>query len=560
VIGAALAAVGVFGFAPVSAAAATTYYASSTLTGDCMTAATACSLATAAGKTHAGDALIILPDGTYTLTAPLPSINASTVEGMPGQPAPQIVVNGSSQFAAFDLTTGGTITHVAMNVQGIGEGAVTTSSSDTTTIDGITVSFSGQADHILSGGNLIIRDSLITAATGSSKPTNGYAISVVDGSLLLRNTTIDVAVGGNDTAVNVYALTKASTGDLRSSILRGDYDLTYGAASGQTDTVTAEYSNYRTTAMLHSGTGTFTFTGDASDQTTVNPAFVSTSDFHEAASSPTVGAGGPPDLYSGTTDLDGNVLAYGGSTDIGAYRLIAAPTVTAAAASAVTQTSATIAGTVDPRGAAGGASYQLQLTPQGGATQTIPGSASTGAATTAQPVSFSLTGLTPSTTYSYTLSATSSGGTTTTTAQTFTTPAQPTHTSIPALSALHLSPATLCAPHTKHRSCATSSTVAWQDAANATATVTIIEQRAGVRSGSRCVAPPRRHHGHPKRCTRHVTIGHMTHSDVAGTNRLTLTTRPAGRKLAPGTYTLTLTARNSAGTSNALSARFVIRG
>ena len=60
-----------------------------------------------------------------------------------------------------------------------------------------------------------------------------------------------------------------------------------------------------------------------------------------------------------------------------------------------------------------------------------------------------------------------------------------------------------------------------------------------------------------KRKTR--TLGRFTHTDIAGTNRVVFTGRLAGHTLKPGTYTLTLQARNAAGTSSTLKITFKIK-
>ena len=100
-----------------------------------------------------------------------------------------------------------------------------------------------------------------------------------------------------------------------------------------------------------------------------------------------------------------------------------APDATTGDATEVTQVSAKVNGTVNPKGRATAYTFQYGPTTSYGA-QTTPANA--GAGTTATPVSATLTGLAPGTTYHYRLVATNSDGQTTVGAdRTFTTQARP---------------------------------------------------------------------------------------------------------------------------------------
>jgi 6-phosphogluconolactonase (cycloisomerase 2 family) len=119
----------------------------------------------------------------------------------------------------------------------------------------------------------------------------------------------------------------------------------------------------------------------------------------------------------------------------------------------------------------------------------------------------------------------------------------------PALTALRVSPSTIRAAPSgvtlarKKAKPKTGATISYNDSQAATTTFAILRATAGVRSGKRCIAPPR----HPakrrkaKRCTRLVAVGSFTHIDRAGSNRLPFSGRLHGHKLAPGSYTLTAT-------------------
>jgi phosphodiesterase/alkaline phosphatase D-like protein len=104
----------------------------------------------------------------------------------------------------------------------------------------------------------------------------------------------------------------------------------------------------------------------------------------------------------------------------------AAPTVSTGPASAVSQLTATVGGQVNPNGLATTYSVQYGTSTSYGSTSAT---ASAGAGSTAVPVSVSLTGLTPGTTYHYRLVATNSAGTTNGADAAFTTrPGSPTAT------------------------------------------------------------------------------------------------------------------------------------
>jgi DNA-binding beta-propeller fold protein YncE len=119
----------------------------------------------------------------------------------------------------------------------------------------------------------------------------------------------------------------------------------------------------------------------------------------------------------------------------------------------------------------------------------------------------------------------------------------------PVITALGVSPSTFRAALTgatiarKKAKPKTGATIAYSDSQVAITTLAILRPTSGVRSGKRCVVPPR----HPtkrhktKRCTRLLTEGGFTHVDRAGTNSLRFSGRLHGKKLTPDGYTLTAT-------------------
>jgi sugar lactone lactonase YvrE len=88
----------------------------------------------------------------------------------------------------------------------------------------------------------------------------------------------------------------------------------------------------------------------------------------------------------------------------------------------------------------------------------------------------------------------------------------------------------------------TGTTVSYKDSQAATAKLTVLRARTGVRRNGKCVAARKKHRRKAKhsarRCVRYVTVGSFTHADVAGANTFHFRGRVAGHSLAPGGYRL----------------------
>ena len=90
-----------------------------------------------------------------------------------------------------------------------------------------------------------------------------------------------------------------------------------------------------------------------------------------------------------------------------------------------------------------------------------------------------------------------------------------------------------------------------------TTTFTVLARRRGIRSSTgRCVAPRGRR---GRRCTRHVSVGTFTRTDVAGFNTFVFTGRVGGRRLPAGSYRLRAVSRANGRTSAAVTVSFRIR-
>jgi hypothetical protein len=95
----------------------------------------------------------------------------------------------------------------------------------------------------------------------------------------------------------------------------------------------------------------------------------------------------------------------------------------------------------------------------------------------------------------------------------------------------------------------------------ATVRIAIQRRHSGRRKGGRCVAPTRKLRK-AKKCTRYVTVGALSRSGRAGTNRVAFTGRLKGRALARGSYRFSITATDAAGNaaSRAGTSAFTVVG
>ncbi len=102
----------------------------------------------------------------------------------------------------------------------------------------------------------------------------------------------------------------------------------------------------------------------------------------------------------------------------------------------------------------------------------------------------------------------------------------------------------------RRRAVPVGTTIIWRDAAAATATFVVQRPASGRKSGHTCVKPTHANRRKP-RCTRWIAVGRFTHADAAGVDRLHFSGRIGGRKLHPGTYRFSVTARIGRGRPSA---------
>jgi hypothetical protein len=402
-----------------AAAQAAQLYAAPQGTGNCSSAATACSITTAFADAHSGDELILAGnDGTYgTQAAPLTQTLAPTpasacldVHGTAGQPQP-VIYSSSSIVMDLEGNCASTVGDLDLEDEVSGSGN-----------EGIAIM--GSLDHVLVRASALSKDLDVCSVSASPSPaitaitdsacigegTDEHAMVLGEDGLddaiaTLRNDTI-AALGSGGQGLLALDPVSDMTMTVTNTIARGALFDVGGEAGNEGDiTITLDHSNYATV----SGSSGITITpaGTATNQEPT-PLFVDApaGNFHEALGSPTIDAG-VTSAANGTMDLGGNPRVIGASTDIGAYEAAEAPTITVSEPTGVRPSAATIVGTINPNFAA--ATYRVDYgltTAYGSETTAI----SAGAGIVGVPVSIALTGLKSGHLYHYRLVAANAVG------------------------------------------------------------------------------------------------------------------------------------------------------
>jgi hypothetical protein len=336
--------------------------------------------------------------------------------------------------------------------------------------------------------------------------------------------------------------------NLYDTIVRGFATSLSTAGDGShPSSITGDHDSYPTATVSQAAGTTLSVTQSLNDP---DPLFTSTSDFTLQPLSPLIDydplALDP--LNEPGVDLAGNIRIIGGKRDIGAYELPALPTAATQAATAITQTSATLAGTANTGGAAAGGSAVLLYGTTAAYGASMPAHALPRSIAD-QAVSDPISGLAPGTTYHYALRVTNARGSSTSADRTFVT-ATTTTTTTPApgkstpavVTKLSLSPTTL-RPLARGAMIAVAArgarlTIALT--APSKVTFSVVRRQTGVRVGKRCLAPGHGRHG--KACTRTTTLtGRTTKALAKGTSTLRFSARVAGHALKPGSYALRAT-------------------
>lgn len=256
------------------------------------------------------------------------------------------------------------------------------------------------------------------------------------------------------------------------------------------------------------------------------------------------------------TDQRGAVRPSGAGCDVGAVE-IAPPSVTTGAASALTGSSASVAGTVDTRGL--DTAYRVEFGSTTACGRQVAATAPRASAVSG--VSLSLAGLTPLTTYHYRLVATGPDGTASGSDRTFATTAATVAggPGAPRVTRLTIAPKRFAVvpkggalrPPTRGR-VALGARISFLLSEAATVRIVVQMSVPGHRvrrtGRLRCVAAPvgiRIARG--SRCALHLAKGTLRRAGAAGAGRVVLTGRLGRRALAPGSYRIAVTALDGAG-------------
>jgi|GEM_PF-3032147 len=401
-------------------ASAAQRFASSGGSGTACSSATPCDIQQAVNGAVNGDEIVVNP-GIYPLSTTLDENVALDIHGVAGMPMPQIQCNlagngcvrwdsgGSLTYLAITnaqspslYLSGGTGSQLVLRGDGLGNNVGDIQSS--TLSDSIAVSTSTNAVTLSTSCAGCTNTSTYRNVTVIASGSNGRALAVVS-SGAGSNTTINATnvIGRGGSGANAADMVALNTG-------------------GTAATINADHSNYANPLTV--GAGATITNPTMSFNQTAAPAFVNAAggDYHEAAGSPTIGAG-ITDPLNGPLDVDGDPRARGGLTDIGADEFYPPPAAVTAAAGAVGQSAATLNGSVDPMGTSGSYSFEFGTSATyGSATPAQPLALSASAV----PVSAAIGGLAPGSTYHYRVTVTTSAGTVRGADRTFTTTAAPT--------------------------------------------------------------------------------------------------------------------------------------
>jgi hypothetical protein len=530
----------VLAIVPAAAAAAGTRVAAPSGSGTACTADSPCSAEQAFSGAVSGD-VIELTGGNYLVTASLADFGADlTVRPRAGTGAVHI-----------DASTPG----VAMALRGTNSSVSDLSITSTaqTANPALFLGFGAQANRV----RAVSAATGVAHACGFGEGTQDHPVRFIDVACINRSSDGGVGIF-KSTPFGAYArLTRVTSRVLNGaappnyglaagaddngetvtvlvedSILEGRVaDVAGGELNGATVVINLARSNFATTTST-AGTPTF---GDGGGNQTAEPIWDATDPALPAPTSPTIDAGSA--VGDGEFDLLGTLRFAGLATDLGAIEHVPSATVGSVTVTEVTSTSATFTAVLDTHRAAGAVGRfgygegQIGTGTPDQALTRVNGP---------QTINATVTGLSPSTTYSVAGVATGGVVTATGPVATFTTP--PTQTGAPTERIPTLTEMAIAAVK---RGRAGSLRLTSDTAA--AATVIVERARPGRRSGSRCIA-----NGKGRRCTRYTKVRTIRATLNAGRNRIRIPgTTTSGAKLPAGRYRLTIRATTPAGTRTA---------
>jgi hypothetical protein len=216
------------------------------------------------------------------------------------------------------------------------------------------------------------------------------------------------------------------------------------------------------------------------------------------------------------------------------------PAVSAAPATAITTTVATIHGKVTANQVHATVRFQWGKTTAYGSQTTIQ----TVGGATAVAIAAHLTGLKPHTKYHYRVLATSSDGTSKSADATLTTKAVP-----PVIKGLEITPA-------QFKPGKPGATIKYSDSVAAKTTFEILSVEPGVKQAGKCVKPGKSQKG--KACTRLVKIASFVHVDRKGNDSVHVSGVIGNHVLAAGRYDLEATPQLDGATGRTVTVGFKI--
>lgn len=494
-------------------------------------AAAPCTLEQAIGGAAADDT-VRLAGGTYALASALTlTAGGLVVEGDPAGAPPLLQWTGSPNASAVFLSAyGQTLRH--LRVEGGVNGAHvlvrTGGTVGDATLDRV------QVRNVGSGTGVAVRQSLLRDCLVASTGAGG--IAVIATGTITSSTLVADGLGGQALYSSTGFFGGAAAASVRNTILRGAVSGWDGVAEdndavdGTSASLDVDASSFGAGRLDQRGADTAIVAGSA-NVTALSPLLAGLpggADIHQLRGSPTIDAGSAA-ANLGTQDIDGDPRVFGPATDIGADEYMPPPVV-AIQSVVVGDTSAAITGLVTPRGST--TSWKLEYGPT-----TDYGSTSAGGdvpgTVESQPLSATLTALTPGTTYHVRVVGASAKGTAAGADVTFKTTTSPLGDA-----ASTRRPSIARASLVRNR--VRRGTVAGlrvRSTQAGTLEIVIARLQTGRRRGKACVAATRR-------CTAAIRVKALSRKVLSGNNGpLPIVTTGLRR----GRYRLTLSVVNSAG-------------
>ena len=387
------AAVSCLTLALVSSASATTHFATPTGSGSVCSQAEPCDLPTAVGVAVTGD-VVSVGSGTYALADTLwiyqPGV---TITGTPSAERPVIESAGQVIYAGADLRLRDLRISAAAPVSPVIRAA-------SATLDRVDIATTSGSYQAISVRDLTLRDSVVRSATQGGVAIVTANATIVGSTIIANAHSANRAIG---IARSYFGESPAVTRIGNSIVIGGMHSIE--AAETGID-LSIDYSSY-TTILGYGAPGVTMHIGTHNVGAPLLVDLPGRTDVRQADGSPTINAGKPGELTTGT-DYEGAPRLLGSAPDIGAHEIETTPGALATEADMVTDGRARLHGTVTP-GDRSGTRYSFEiLSPLDLVTVTTP---VTFSGTDKRVVSSTMT-FPPSTAVTYRVVATNGFGTT----------------------------------------------------------------------------------------------------------------------------------------------------